>query len=894
VLLKAPPPPSEDKEGDPPGARGDVEQRNELKSRAGTQGEPQLGRVWLLITGLALAATLLYLQWGRHAAAASEGSLPWWILAVAFFLSESHVIDLPVKHQSHAFSLSELPLTIGVFFLSPALLMLAALVGVLPALIFKRKQRGIKLVFNMTLLVLEVNVACLVFSALTPSADPLDPASWIAAFVSAVTACFVSNSMVTVVVSAVNHDWHLRAFAADAAIASVTGITNACLALIGVALIGIDPVGLTLLLIPGAVLLFAYHNIVQRRRAEEELEKSELRFRALVQNSADVVAVIDDEGFVGYVTPSVERVLSRPMAAVHRRSLFDLLHEEDVEAARGAMSNVLTAAGTIGSFVARASEVDGSARWLEVTLHNLTHDPSVEAIVANLRDVTTRLRAEEETRESEERLQSILDHANAAVFIKDLEGRYQLVNRRVEEIHHRVKYDIIGRTDEELWPDLADAITANDRKVIETLTPLSVEETLREARGERTYLSIKFPMFDTAGNATGICGISTDVTDSKRIEERLFQSEKMQAVGQLAGGIAHDFNNLLAIIQNYTRFIIDELPGDSPIRDDAEEIAKAGATAASLTRQLLAFSRKEIYQPDVVDLDEVVQSTCNMLRPAITPNIELELKLDGHLRNVRIDTGRMEQVIMNLAINARDAMKSGGTLTIATTNSTREVCGVPGQKPKKDDYVVLTVADTGTGIPPDVMPHIFEPFFTTKSRDQGTGLGLASVYGIVEESGGHIEVDSTTATGTRFKVYLPSCDAVTRSADDRVELPSGEGLRILLAEDERGVRNIAQRILTAHGYEVVAAASGDEALELWRNDPSPFDLLLADVIMPDVSGKELSETTGLNTLFMSGYTDQIIGAEGLLTGDVAFLPKPFTAEELLSKVADARVRVLSA
>jgi two-component system cell cycle sensor histidine kinase/response regulator CckA len=367
----------------------------------------------------------------------------------------------------------------------------------------------------------------------------------------------------------------------------------------------------------------------------------------------------------------------------------------------------------------------------------------------------------------------------------------------------------------------------------------------------------------------------------------------MEAVGRLAGGIAHDFNNLLTTVLGYSDMALNELGEDDPIRSEILEIRKAGERAANLTRQLLAFSRKQVFEPRTVDLNALIAESTRMLARLIGEHIHLITQLDPSLGSVRADPGQVEQVIANLVVNARDAMPEGGTLTIRTRNADVEVSGsrehfgvAPGR------YVVILVTDTGVGIDSETQKRIFEPFFTTKEKPQGTGLGLATVYGIVSQSGGEIFVASEPGRGAAFAVYLPRVDggvpapvAAARSA------PAGGSETILLVEDESAVRDLTRRCLEKSGYNVLQAASAEEALDVVGRHPGEIHLLLTDVIMPGASGPELarqlsSRRANLEILFVSGYTDETMTSQQILQPGASFLQKPFTPDSLARKVRD--------
>jgi signal transduction histidine kinase/CheY-like chemotaxis protein len=407
------------------------------------------------------------------------------------------------------------------------------------------------------------------------------------------------------------------------------------------------------------------------------------------------------------------------------------------------------------------------------------------------------------------------------------------------------------------------------------------------------------PRIDRNRRVAGLIHVVRDVTDRKRGEEELRkshemlrQSQKMEAVGQLAGGVAHDFNNLLMVIGGYSDLLLQQLPPGTQYRDHVEEIRKAGTRASSLTQQLLAFSRKQVIAPRVANLNEVVAGTEKMLRRLIGEDIDLVTVLRPGLWNVRLDTGQIEQVLMNLAVNARDAMPGVGKLLIETENgridedmARRQGYGKPGP------HVVLSMRDTGSGMDEETQSRIFEPFFTTKGQGKGTGLGLATVYGIVKQSDGYISVESRPGEGTTFRIYFPRCEERSHgsTADEGPIYTRGKGETVLLVEDDEAVRHLLRTTLSEGGYTLLEAYDGEEAVALLQRDDRPIHLLITDVIMPKMGGKELSDRLaadrpGMKILFVSGYVDNEILREQRFERGEEYLQKPFTPETLLRTV----------
>jgi nitrogen-specific signal transduction histidine kinase/ActR/RegA family two-component response regulator len=404
-----------------------------------------------------------------------------------------------------------------------------------------------------------------------------------------------------------------------------------------------------------------------------------------------------------------------------------------------------------------------------------------------------------------------------------------------------------------------------------------------------------WPIRDESGRVVLLELFAENVTERRALERQLRTAQKMEAVGRLSGGIAHDFNNLLGVIIGYSQVLKRSLKPENPLYEHAEEIEKASQRAVSLTRQLLAFSRQQVLEPVILNLNTLVSDMEKMLPRLIGEDIALTLALDPALAQVKADPSQVEQVIMNLAVNARDAMPDGGKLIIQTANVDLDTAYThqhPGSR--VGSYVMLRVTDTGTGIEPEIQAQIFEPFFTTKERDKGTGLGLATVYGVVKQSGGYIAVDSEKGKGASFSVYLPLVEHAVTSPDLSDELParSARGSEtILLVEDEESLRKLADMFLRDRGYHVLTAADGVQALQVARQHPGPIHLLLTDVVMPGINGRVLAERLapsqpGMKVLYMSGYTDSFIAGHGVLEAGSHLQHKPFTEEALTRKVRE--------
>jgi two-component system cell cycle sensor histidine kinase/response regulator CckA len=492
-------------------------------------------------------------------------------------------------------------------------------------------------------------------------------------------------------------------------------------------------------------------------------------------------------------------------------------------------------------------------------------------------------------------VKSVFEGTGDAVYIKDLEGRYVIVNPAFARYFEKPVEQIVGKTAAQLF-DFATArrLSETDRLVIETGRAQTFEYELPLVNGTRAFLVMKSPYQDGEGKTIGVIVVSRDITEYRAMEERLRQSQKMEAIGTLAGGVAHDFNNLLMVIAGYGSVLNEALAGEPKLRGHVEQIQKASERAASLTRQLLAFSRKQTIQPVPLNLNTAVSSVEKLLRRLIGENIAIVTHLGAELGSVRADAGQIEQVLLNLAVNARDAMPDGGKLTLETRH--REIgAGRNGQADaiKPGSYVELSVSDTGIGMDDRIQTHVFEPYFTTKPSGKGTGLGLSTVYGIVQQAGGYISFSSKPREGTTFRILLPRIDSLQApgSASDFPDASYSGEETVLLAEDEPAVCDLVRAILSSRGYTVLSARLPQEAERIAETHQGKIDLLLTDVIMPGMSGAELSKRIarripGIKLLFMSGYIDDSVVRQGIGENETAFLQKPFTPVSLAKKVRE--------
>ena len=502
---------------------------------------------------------------------------------------------------------------------------------------------------------------------------------------------------------------------------------------------------------------------------------------------------------------------------------------------------------------------------------------------------------------SESRFRVQFEHAPDAIVVYDVARNVFVdANANAERLFGCSRAELLASGPERFYsssqPDGLPVAESIEKMIGRTLSGESMmfERAVHNAEGKDLLCEVRLARLPFT-DRTLIHGSYIDITERKKLEEQLRQSQRMESVGRLAGGIAHDFNNLLTVVTGYSELMLGRLAEDSSLRNDAEEIKRAGERAASLTQQLLAFSRRQVLQPKVLDLNEVVSRMEKMLRRLIGENVELRTNPGAELWSVKADPGQVEQVLVNLVVNARDAMPGGGKLVIETGNvfldekySREHLPAQPGP------YVMFAISDTGVGMDKVTMSRVFEPFFTTKESGKGTGLGLSTVYGIVKQSGGYIWVYSEPGKGTTFKSYLPreTGDAVAAPRPARsVTRAVGNETILVVVEDDEAVRKLAARILGTAGYTVLAAASGGEALQAMERHRGPVQLLLTDVVMPQMGGKELAQRValqrpGLRVLYMSGYTDDAIVHHGVLDANTHFVGKPLNAADLTRKVRE--------
>jgi two-component system cell cycle sensor histidine kinase/response regulator CckA len=625
------------------------------------------------------------------------------------------------------------------------------------------------------------------------------------------------------------------------------------------------------------------------------MHPTEELYRFLAESIPQLVWMANADGSNEYVNQRWCEYTGLPKSAASGESWKHLLHADDVSRALTVWKESLTT-GNPYEVEFRLRRADGVYRWhLAQGLPVRDERGQIVKWLGTCTDIDAQKMAEEDLRLRDRALQAV----SQGVLITDPrrpENPIVFVSPSFESLTGYSAGEVLGRNCRFLQGPETDAgVVTEMREAIREGRSCTVE-LLNYRKDGTTFwnaLSIS-PIRGADGAVTHFVGIQTDLTERKRMEEQLRQSQKMEAVGQLAGGVAHDFNNLLTVINGYGELLLEGLDAADPLRELVSEMTKAGERAASLTRQLLAFSRKQVLTPTVLDLNAVVVDLERMLRRVIGEDIRLVSSLQPQLGYVKVDRGQLEQVILNLAVNARDAMPRGGQLALYTHNVELDENYTRSHSyTRPGPYVVLSVSDSGHGMTPEVQARIFEPFFTTKGPGKGTGLGLATVYGIVKQSGGSIEVFSQPDAGTTFEIYLPRVEQMPpaeKSKSGVRRIPSGSET-LLLVEDEDAVRSLSKIILRQSGYTVLEASNADEALALARRHTATIHLLVTDVVMPELGGRELAEQLSafhpeMRVLYVSGYTDDAVVRHGVSEAEVNFLQKPFTPLALTSKVRE--------
>jgi PAS domain S-box-containing protein len=669
-----------------------------------------------------------------------------------------------------------------------------------------------------------------------------------------------------------------------------------------------------------AILLVVFGRMRHQVRLRE---RSEARLATTLDSIGDGVIATDRDGKIERMNPIAEQLTGWSIDHARGKPFADVFHIVDA-------ATRLPVTDPVGS-VLRDKPTDEGSRQAALIARDGSETSIADSAapifdganklagaVLVFRDVGRERELADTIRQSNFFLDSIVENIPNMVFVKDATDlKFVRVNRAGELLMGTERADLLGKSDVDLFPAQAAAFQGYDREVLAQTEIIDVpEEPIDTPTGRRWLHTKKIPILDDAGTPRFLLGISEDITERKDIsdrlrtlneelerrveertaalqktEEQLRQSQKLDAIGRLAGGIAHDFNNLLSVILSYTEMLTARLPAGD-VKEDVEEIHEAGKRAADLTRQLLAFSRQQVLSPKVLDLNSVISNMQKLLRRVIGEDIELRMTC-REIGAITADPGQMEQVIMNLVVNARDAMPRGGTLTIETANVELDATaaethiGAPA-----GSYVMIAVTDTGIGMDAETRSQIFEPFFTTKPTGKGTGLGLSTVFGIVQQSGGTVWVYSEPGRGTAFKIYMPRTTAQELAPrPTAASQTSGGSETILLVEDEAQVRAVVRMVLTKAGYQVLEALNGEDALDMCKRFSGPIHLILTDVVMPKMGGRELADQLralrpASKVLFMSGYTADTVVHHGVLDENIEFVQKPITPDVLMRRVRD--------
>ena len=634
-------------------------------------------------------------------------------------------------------------------------------------------------------------------------------------------------------------------------------------------------------------------DITESKLAEVALRRSEAKLEKIVSNIGDVVALIDQDGITRYKSPNIERLFGWKPTEVVGRDVLSNVHPEDKELVKNFFDTLLSEPNATGTTEYRYQCRDGSYRWIEYTGVNLLHDPDLNGLLGDYHDLSKRKQAGAER----ELLAMAIAQAAEIVLITDALGDIEYVNPAFESLTGYTREEVIGRNPRFLKSGQQDV--AFYREMWATLTRGKIwQGTLVDRKKDGTFITMETsisPVHDSAGTIVNYVAAKRDITLELSLRAQFDQAQKMESVGRLAGGVAHDFNNMLGVILGYTELALEQVGPAHPIFDDLQEIRNAAERSADLTRQLLAFSRQQTIAPKVLDLSETIAGMLKMLGRLIGEDIKLVFDPGKNLWPTKIDPSQLDQILVNLCVNARDAITDIGRITIEIGNSKfdEEFCAshagfLPGE------YVGVSVTDTGSGMDKATLAHIFEPFFTTKEMGKGTGLGLATVYGIVKQNRGFINVYSEVGEGTRFTIYLSRHvgDEAQKNAEEKASPDERGRETILLVEDEPAILSMTKVLLERQGYIVLAASTPDQAIGIAKEHANAIHLLMTDVVMPEMNGRELAKTLqelypGLQLLFMSGYTANVIDHHGVLDSDVCFIQKPFSMHDLFAMIRKA-------
>jgi len=640
------------------------------------------------------------------------------------------------------------------------------------------------------------------------------------------------------------------------------------------------------------IILLAIEDITERRQLEELLVESEFRYRRIFETATDGIVLLEKrEGHIVHANPAAETMLGYSAAEYVGKMLEDIgvpLNMSDFPT----IMESLNKRGILNYKNVPVKTKSGQNIYADIYMVD-----RASLAQCNIRDITNHKKAEQGLKESEERYRIIFEGASEGILVADMETRrFRYCNPAICGMLGYSEEELIGLCVTDIHPkESLDHVLAEFEAQARGDKVLAPSLPCLRKDGSVVFADVQTTAAVIDGRECNV-GFFTDVTQRRQIEAQLRQTQKMEAIGTLAGGVAHDFNNILTTIIGYADLMLMDIDTDKPLTEEIEEIKIAGERAAALTRQLLAFSRKQIVEPKIMDLNKLLTGIEKMLVRLIGEDIEILMIQEPALWKVEIDPGQMEQVIMNLAVNAKDAMPSGGKLTIETVNMDLndnyfDEHGIVEKQP--GSYVVLTVSDTGIGMDKGVQEHIFDPFYTTKEKGKGTGLGLSTIYGIVKQNNGFIWVYSEPGQGSTFKIYLPKVKRDVKEEEKgqtTVENLSGSET-VLIVEDDTSIRKLAQKSLQPHGYRVLVAENGEDALKISKEHEGTIDLIITDVVMPKMGGKETADRLQalhpqMKVIYMSGYTDNAIVRHGVLASGLNFLEKPFSPRALARKVRE--------
>jgi two-component system cell cycle sensor histidine kinase/response regulator CckA len=632
-------------------------------------------------------------------------------------------------------------------------------------------------------------------------------------------------------------------------------------------------------------------DITERKRSEDAIRQSEERFRALVENSTDGIILLDAHRRVVYAGPSTSRILGYSSDELVGQELRNLVVPEDLPVVRSLLDSVLGEPHKTRTVQFRIRHQDDSWRWIEATANNLLNEPSIHSLVLNYRDVTDRKWIEEALSKSEAEYRSLFERANDAILIIDPDGTTILeANTRACDLYGYTKDDLVGRNFKELTKEphrLDDQI----RRLLRDQVGQNYESIHLTKAGSAREMLVNSAIVEYAGRQA-VLSICRDITDMKKLETQLRQAQKMESVGTLAGGIAHDFNNILSIILGYTSLLKRGRIDQNKTTESLEAITKAAQRGSVLVRQILTFARKTEILFESVGLNDVIRDLGKLLSETFPKTVVFKLSLEENLPSVVADANQMHQVFLNLAVNARDAMPAGGTLTLKTESVGAEMVTSRFSDAPQTDFVHIAVSDTGLGMDETTKSRIFEPFFTTKGQGQGTGLGLAVVYGIVNSHKGFIEVESAPGTGTTFHLYFPVQMRRFEQPlldDAKIEEAPGGNETILVAEDEKSLLDLVQGLLQSKGYRVIPASDGEEAMELYQEHRGEISLVLTDIGLPRLNGWEVCRRINqmdarTKIVVASGYLDPQAKSELGNSAARDFIHKPYLPDEVLTRI----------